>query len=79
LRHNVTNNISISGNKNTVGSIGQVSFCSDLNGCSDKDSENEKFLQVVIEKLLKFGLSNQQIAECLGVSLDEIGIKPESE
>jgi hypothetical protein len=78
LRHKFTNNVSISGNDNTVGSIGQISFCLGLDENLDENCQNEQFLQVLIEKLLKFGLSHQQIADCLGISLDEIGIKEES-
>jgi hypothetical protein len=81
LRHNFTNNVSISGNDNSIGSIGQVNLCSELelSECLDKNGENEKFLQIIIRRLLKFGLSHQQIAECLGVNLEEIGLNQESE
>lgn len=75
LRHNFTNNVSISGNDNTVGSIGQVSLCSGFNPNSDETCQNDKFLTALIERLLQFGLSHQQIAECLEISLDKIGIK----
>lgn len=77
LRHNFTNNVSISGNDNRIGSIGQVRFCPGLDENPDESYQNDKFLTVLIERLLKFGLSDQQVAECLEISLDKIGIKKE--
>lgn len=77
LRHSFTNNVSISGNDNRVESIGKISFFLGLDEDSDEGCQNDEFLAVLVERLLKFGLSHQQIAECLGISLDKIGIKEE--
>lgn len=75
LRHKFTNNVSISGNDNTVGSIDQVSVYLDLNGRPGENCKNDQFLTGIIEKLLNFGLSHEQIAECLNISLEKLGIK----
>ena len=75
LRHKFTNNVSISGYDNTVGSIDQVSVYLDLNGRPGENCKNDQFLTGIIEKLLNFGLSHEHIAECLNISLEKLGIK----
>ncbi|QUS59380.1 hypothetical protein [Synechocystis sp. PCC 7338] len=77
LRHKFTNNVSISGNDNTVGSIDQVSFYLGLDGKPDKNCQNDEFLTRLIEKLLTVGLTHEQIAECLNINLEKLGIRNE--
>ncbi len=71
LRHSVTNNINVFGNVSKGGTIGQLNVCPSQENLAESTPRQELLTKDVIQRLRKVGLDDQQIAECLNISLEE--------